>query len=379
MLSATFRKTPQGTMDLAGEATTLPVEVERKGSKILAAVLVVLGVPFGVGAAMAIASVAKGGTGPLVAGGVFGVVSAALFIGAAHCWVSRHEWTFAADGVEHRWRGLRGWRQWTEPMAAYRGILCKEEYHSGGKNSPSYTLYLLFLEHGTDPKKTVQLYSSRSSEGFRAKHEHYARLFGLPVLIPTESGIQERAVEDLDKSVRQRVAEGTLEVTFDPMAGPPGARLAIAVKGDALIIWTLCGPLGRAGKVVGPILLLAGLGFAVGGPFAGEGALTVLWTIGGILETAGLVLTFGDRSFRQELLLSPKEMRSRWRTPFGMFGVRVVSANEVEEVVVRTPTGSRGFTMVQAIGDRATVSYGIGLTKAEKEWVRDCIVAVISK
>ena len=54
-------------------------------------------------------------------------------------------------------------------------------------------------------------------------------------------------------------------------------------------------------------------------------------------------------------------------------------ADEVEEVMVRPATGSKSYTTVQAMGDQGTVSYGIGLTPTEKDWVRDCIIAVISR
>lgn len=367
-------------VDRIPEGEELPAEAEKEGYRGAGSVLTIIGSVMLVAGIGVLVVWFLGIGGDLILGILLTGISVVLLPLALHQLVSHRRWRFTPDEVTHEWRGLLGSGQWTEPLSHYDGVLAEATYHSGGENSPSYTEYVLRLEHSEDEKKHVELYSSRAREGFRGEHERYARLFDLPALLKTDDGVEVRDPEDLDKSVRERVAAGKMEVTFDPSRPPPGRHLRVRVEGDRLAVRTRPGALGKAGVLVPLIFALVGGGLIVLTVVPGVDAPPVLLIVVGalfaLLGIAGLV--FG-RTVVQELELSPAEVRSRWKTPFGTVGERAIPAGEIEEVVVRTPEGSQGFTMVQAVSDTGTVHFGFGLSQEEQHWVRDCVIAVISK
>jgi len=367
-------------VDRIPEGEELPAEAEKEGYRVAGTVLVVIGSVLLVAGIGVLVVWFLGIGGDLTLGILLTGISAVLLPLALHQIVSHKRWWFTPDEVTHEWRGLFGSGRWTEPLSNYDGILSEAVYHSGGRNSPSYTEYILRLEHSHDKKKRVRLYCSRSREGFRARHERYAQLFGLPALLKTKDGIEARDPEDLDKSVRERVAAGTMEVTFDPSRPPPGRHLRVKVEGDRLVVRTRPGALGKAGVLVPLIFALVGGGLVAAVFIPGlDGPPIVMAVFGGLFGLLGIAgLVFG-RTVVQELEIPPAEVRSRWETPFGSVGERGIPAGEIEEVVVRTPEGNQDFTMVQAISDTGTVHFGFGLSEEEQHWVRDCIIAVIAR
>jgi hypothetical protein len=289
-------------------------------------------------------------------------------------------WTFTAHEISRRWRTLFGRKEWSEPISAYAGVLMRSVYHSGSKNSPSYTEYIVELKHSGDNKKTVQLYNSRSPDGFRAQQERYARLFAVSALVETEHGIEERSVEDLDKTIRDRVLEGSMDVQFDASKPPPGTNLSVRVEGDGLLISARRGLLGKAGKIIPIVTAILGSGLVIGGIARGKPPEVVMLPImGAFFLVMGLGVGFAGRLLRQELIVSAAGVRTRWIHPWGAFAEVSLPADEIEDVALRTPPGSHGFTSVVIATDAQTAWFGVGLEPAEKEWVRDCIIAVISR
>ena len=47
-------------------------------------------------------------------------------------------------------RSIKGTRTWRDSLAMYSGLFAEEEYHSGGKNRSSYTLYKAVFKHRED-------------------------------------------------------------------------------------------------------------------------------------------------------------------------------------------------------------------------------------
>lgn len=316
---------------------------------------------------------------------VYWIVAAVAGLGALvfaavgfHYLLLRECWQFTPAYVECEKRGVLRSRKWREPLSDYQGVLTTEsEYHVGRQR---HTVYILQLKHRTKRPRSVKLYVARSPEGFRAKQEHYARLMKLPILIETDSGVEERAVEDLDKSVRQRVAEGTLRVTFDPSSGPPGKNLAVAIEGDRLRIWSRKGTLGLTGSSIIRFLLLGGSLVNLIFIIPAAQLPGVLLAIGTVSIVVGVVIYLGLRVCREELLVSRDELRRHWRHPWGTWRKQTMPSDQIEEVVIRRPIGKKKApASVQAISDKATIAFGLGLKQPEKEWVRDCIIAVISK
>jgi hypothetical protein len=297
--------------------------------------------------------------------------------------VYEETYEFTPEHVARYWRTLLGRKQWREPYSNYLGVLMREKHHSGGQNSSSYTEHIARLKHRSDESKDVVLYTSREHEGFRTATERYCRLLDLPALRQREDGtLEERAVEDLDKSVRDMVAEGRMDVTFDPTRPPPGDVLKLTIEGQGLRISALGNTLRKLRRVVVITTLVTGVILAASGAFLEHlhGAVRVLLVVAGVADVAvGQVLAYLARQVGQELYVSPTEVSSWWVLPWGEFARRTVSAGQVEDVSVRTPPNSQGFTAVVAETDESHVVFGVGMTDAEKRWIRNCIIAVISK
>ena len=364
--------------DVVPESETLPAEINTGGSVGCAVVLFLLGAASLAGALFLV--VAKGNRGE---GWIIGLVAAlmghVLFeVLAVLALRYRENWTLTATSVQRRWRRLGGWKEWSEPLSAYAGVLMYDVYHSGGDKSPSYTEYILDLHHADDKKKTLRLWCCRSHEMHRSEWERYARLLDLPALAKTKDGVERREVDDLDKSVRERVAEGAMEVTFDSSAPPPGDKLGVSVDGDGLLITTRKGSLGPATKTLPVVFGLMACGLIVGGMFAPRPLEIVLPVVGFIFLLIAIGIGFVARMIGQYLKVSASGVRIWWTHPWGRFAEKTLPSDEIEDVVVRTPPGSQGFKAVLIMTDNDVGWWGMGLKEEELEWVRDCIVAVIS-
>lgn len=296
--------------------------------------------------------------------------------------VYEEHYVFDEHNVTRRWRSLFGRKEWIEPLTQYEGVLAREVYHSGGQNSSSYTQYLVELKHKTDSKKDVELYDSRRHEGHRAQHERYCRLLGVDALRENaDGGYEHRAVEDLDKTVRDLVAEGAMDVTFDPSQPPPGEVLTVHIEENGLRVSAL-GGFTKARKIVGLVTVLSGLVMIGAGlliPGIGAPGNIILPVLGLLDVAIGQVAIYFMKRAGQELFVSTDTVSSWWVLPWGKVGQESVVAGDVEDVSVRTPPNCQGFTAVVVETDENAIMYGMGMTEEEKRWVRDCIVAVISR
>ena len=82
---------------------------------------------------------------------------------------------------------------------------------------------------------------------------------------------------------------------------------------------------------------------------------------------------------KEELVVSPDEVRKRRHTPWGSTGGKALPADEVEEVIVGKHPSSPANIAVRVVADDVTLSFGSGLPRSEQDWVRDCVIAVISR
>ena len=313
--------------------------------------------------------------------GVFVLIGVALFLGGVSSLVSRRHWRITDSSVSCEATGLMGTSEWSEPLENYRGVLSESEYHSGGQNSSSYTIYKVILKHQDDEDRSVELYRSRSEEGFRKEQERYAKLFGLPALEETDEGIIERQADQLDKSLREQAAEGLLDVDFDPSQKPPGDNLRVRTEGDRLEMETLSGKFPAGCLMLTTLLLVGGPALALGtalGYF--DIASQYIW-VGGVIFLIGLAsvaLAVAGKVISEVLEVSPEEVKTVYRSPWGEFGEACVPADDVEEVVIKEREDSTSGTLVHIVTDKRTLDFGGSLSDAEKKWVRDCIITVVS-
>ncbi len=274
-------------------------------------------------------------------------------------------------------RGLFGSRSWQEPLTAYRGVLSRSR-RVQTKNS-SYTLYLVELLHG-DPKRTINLYTARRQEGWRAKWEAYARWLKLPALEQGESGVVARDVEDLDKPVAELIDEGKVAVDYDILK-QRAEGLAVDIEGEAVVA-TRTRP---QVSLLGMLLFLAfPAAFLYIGFFLGEGdavdemgrlVVGAMGVLFGALILAGLVW---DRLTRRRLRIAPDRLTVTSVGPWGEGRGRSLDAGEIEGVrVAREHENRRPAVLIQ--GDRRTLAFGRGLPEGSLEFLRNAVLAKIAK
>ena len=274
-------------------------------------------------------------------------------------------------------RGLFGARSWQEPLTGYRGVLSRSRrVHT--KNS-NYTLYLVELLH-RDSKRTINLYTARRRESWRAKWEAYARWLKLPALEQDEGSVVARDVEDLDKPVAELIDEGKVAVDYDALK-QRAEGLAVDIEGDAVVA-TRTRP---QVSLLGMLLFLAFPAvFVYVGFFLGEGDAVdrigrlVVGAMGvffGVSILAGLVW---DRLTRRRLRIAPDRLTVTAVGPWGESRSRSLDAGEIEGVRVgREHENRRPAVLIQ--GDRQTLAFGRGLPEASLEFLRNAVLAKIAK
>ena len=143
---------------------------------------------------------------PALIGLVFGVIGIGMFIGGLYLLSCSTTTMLSLQQVSVTRKSIFGIKQWSAPLSSFTGIRSRSEYHSGSKNSPSYTLHIVELLHD-DPKQAVCLYQSRMDNGIRGIWENACRVLNLPAVEGEGAHLIIRAVEDLEKSVKDLARE----------------------------------------------------------------------------------------------------------------------------------------------------------------------------
>jgi hypothetical protein len=272
--------------------------------------------------------------------------------------------------------------KWVEPISAYAGILRTVADGEGSREGTVF--HELVLHHAGDAGKCVKLCSLPNEAGLLHRQERLARLFGLPALSQDGSGVEAIAPQDLHKPLLQRVQEGSVQPAV--RAGEPPRRLRLWVQGDAMLMR------GRRAIRLGCLLggfLLVGLG-----AFFTASAWSFPWVRpwGAAFGLLGLALAFLPVVIVQYLRVSPDGVES-WH---GLGPLRLghldIEAASVRQVTV----GKAGYhPLLSALGSGArtglptpeavnvtspfrTISLGWTLPPEARQWVRDCIIAVLA-
>lgn len=301
---------------------------------------------------------------------VFTVIGTVLFFAGLNMVFRKKVTRIDSNGVSVHQTGLFSQRSWSAPFSHYRGILAREEYHSGGKNSPSYTLYLVELLH-EEKDKTVQLYSSRSGDGHRSIWEDYCRTLGLPALEKDGAGYSARDVEDLDKSAAQLVREGKVAVEFDPTAAVPEGIDVIPADGELVLTLKLRKmPIGAV--IIG--MLLPSAFIYVG--FFRKDAPWMFGVAGIIILTVITAVMILLPMTRQRVNLSKESVRTCWILPWGEMNAQEMKACDIESVKIFNREGT-AYDAVWLSGDSGSVSVGSGLKSDALNWIKNCILKVL--
>ena len=293
------------------------------------------------------------------------------------------------DGVGTAWG--------EEPTSAYKGVLRSVKVTEEGDNDGTTVRYVLVLQHSSNPRKNVLLYSATSEHGLLLRQRHYAHLFNLPALIETEDGLERIAPEDLDKPLAERARTGVHGAL--PPAGPPPRNLAVRIEGDTVTMRTHRRAL-RASVVVGAVITAVGIWFSLGawadlrrGGGAGDPDVVLGLAFGLIVLVVGLAVAAAGMIVVHVLRASPERIESWHEVAGRAFGRVSMNTRDAREVNV-VPHGihplARALGLDGAVGGVAcgpvvvisgrasTITFGHALSKEERRWVRECVLSVLA-
>lgn len=302
---------------------------------------------------------------------LFTVIGAGLFMLGLSMFFKKKKTRFDELGVSVEQSGLFGDKSWSEPYSGYLGVLSRSEYHSGGKNSPSYTLCIVELAHA-EKEKVVRLYTSRSEEGHRKIWEEYCRKLNMSAVEKDGDGYSERGVEDLDKTVAELVREGKVDLDFDTTSNIP-PELQLVPEGDELLITVIKKKLSIIGALIG--LSIPSV-FIYVGFFVKQAP--IMFGIMGILFLLAIVagITWSLVS-KQCARVSVSGIHVFSMHPWGETGGSRMRGEEIESIRVCAKEG-RGAEAVWLTGDSASISVGQGLKREPLEWLKSCILKVLA-
>jgi hypothetical protein len=355
------------------DLSSIPATQVDKGSGCGGVVLLIFAVLWGgVPTAALISAMAAGKLRPdVVLILFFSVSGAGMFIGGVHLLFSSTTTTIDGERVSVTKKSLFGMRQWSELISAYEGVQSRSEYHSGGKNSPSYTLYIVELLH-KDPKKTVRLYQSSDDEVFRTIWEDYCRKLNMPAIETDGSKMIKRDAEDLDKSVRELVKEGKVRLEFDPSKPPPHG-LSLKVDGDALELTVVKKKSSPVRAVIA--VLIPGAFMYIG--FFVENCPVFIGTVGAAFFLAFLAAFIWSLIVKDQIRISKDEILISQLTPWGPTIGDRISSEDVEVVRIgRERNQGRDSVLIET--DQGNSKFGDGLSAESLEWLKNCIMRVIS-
>ncbi|MBQ8677808.1 MAG: hypothetical protein IJ529_05020 [Alphaproteobacteria bacterium] len=157
-----------------------------------------------------------------------GVVLAAFFR-----YLSYNKYTFAGQDITivHR-RLFQGKKIIKLLLSDFSGVRFRVEFCQRGfliKNR-----YIVELYH-KNVDKMVPLYISVRDNNVRRKLKEYARIFKLPAVIFTDTGIKFVAAKDLSKSIASQYKQGLIEDTYDEYSRLP-QTVAYARKKDKIVL-----------------------------------------------------------------------------------------------------------------------------------------------
>lgn len=270
-------------------------------------------------------------------------------------------------------KSILGHTLWTESLNKFAGVRAATEYHSGGKNRSSYTLYFIELYH-EEKKKRIRLYEAKHSTNFRQLFEEYSRQLKLPALEGEEGQFVKRDASDLDKSVRELVAEGKLKVDFDPSRRPPKGITA-EMKDQRLCINLPAAPL-HLGGMFGAFLFIGVFGFI--GFFADDASVTF-----GIIAIILLLIFIGaislDRYAPPVLEVGRDKIKYYRIAPWGDTMEQSISTEEIESVYVGQKHANQGKKGVMVVSDTKSIKIAEGQPEETLEWIKNCILGIVAR
>lgn len=303
-------------------------------------------------------------------------VGTAIFLAGVHLAILRKEVGLDRERVSVRSRGLVGRKAWSEPLANYQGVMLRSKWEAGGRNQHAHQVFLVELQHG-DPMKTVEIFQSVQDKGWHATWREVNLRFRLLALEETPGGVVATRPEDLEKSIREKMQAGALEIAFDPSVPPP-AGLAVQAEAGGLDIRVLQRNWRSPGLWTGLALILSGgilssvlLAWRIPGPFM------ILLLAGFGVAAAGQLLGFWLS--RPRLRVGRESVVASLMTPLGEMGRQAMDTARISGVQIGAPKGQASGSTLHILTDDGRVYFGAGLSPAALEWLRNCLLAAVAR
>ncbi len=358
------------------DLSTPPVERVQTGSRVLGLFLIVFALLWGGIPAMGLVSEAQaGGFGAeSLLFLIFPTIGVGVLIFGIHNLMWRRRIAFDGSTFAVAERGLKGTRQWSEPVSAYHGVL-RHTRRVRTKNR-SYTLYLIDLVHPDDDRK-INLYTSTKEDRFREKWEQFARDLGLPALEEGEAGMVRREAGDLDKSLGDLIAEGKVAIDREALSRP-ATGLAVGYEGDVAVL-TRTGPASPWwGSLIAVLFPLIFIGVAVYAPGMPATTRYLIGGIGALFEIAFVVGVLTDLLSRQRLRIGPAGVWVNRAYRHSESKGKRIEADRIETVaIIRKSDASRPALAIAS--DDGTLTFGNGLPRRSLEFAMNTILAKIAE
>lgn len=301
---------------------------------------------------------------------LFTVLGTGLFCGGLYMLTHKRTTSFDGNMIKVVSKSLFGRKEWSEPLKSYEGVLARSEYRSGGKNSPSYTLYKVELIHPNKDHKLL-IWQNLSEDGWRAKWEAYCRELKLPAMEKDGDSYVKRQVEDLDKSISELAAEGKLKVNFDPASTPP-KPLQVQSHDDGIEIAIKKGQVHPLFWLV--MLILPGAFIYVGFFAPSNDGFTIIFGIIGILVLIGMIAGAVWEIISTRIVrLTAEEIHILRKSPFGDTKGKLISAQSIESVRIDKSQKNQ-MKCVLISTDHGQYEIGAMLKDNALEWIKGYIL-----
>ena len=308
--------------------------------------------------------------------GEFAILAAGALIGLSIIgWATtllfrRHIAVLSDDGVEVTQRSLFGAKAWYEPYRAYKGVLRRKVVVRTKNSSRTYQVIELLHE---DRDKCVPLFIRQTKEQPRSQWEGYAERLELPALEIEDGGLSARQHDELDKSLRERVADGAVSHAFDPDERPPAG---LEVTRDHADSFTIAITAPRFPLWFFGIFVVIGLGL-IGASLLGGDDSVMMFLAGLLFGGFPLYLLYRDRTTSRAIRLDRQRLTVEDPMRGKKRGTGSLAFDQIESITLRTEKGSIGSELVIA-GDAGEIAIGSGLSREALDWLKNFLVAAIA-
>lgn len=358
------------TMRVDANLTFLPQTLDLSPSRAGAVILIAFGGIWVGGLAFMVLEAAPSATEELLVLSVMALIGVAIAGWGVSQLFRKRRAVLSKDGVEVTGRGLLGSEKWYQPYGAYEGVLHRRVVIRSKNSTRVYQVIELLHE---DRDKCIPLFVRRGSDMPRNRWEEFAKQLRLPALEIAEGALVRRGHEDLDKPLKEQVAEGTVGHDFDPEAPAPAGLVVTRDHANAFTIDITAPryPLWFLG-----IFIAVGLGL-VTGSFLGEDNPVLLFVVGVIFGGLATYMLYRDRTSPRSLKLDRERlvlddaMQGRRRDP------KTLPFDQIESITLRAEDGNMGQALVIA-GDSGQMKVGSGLSKPALVWLKNFLTAAIA-